>query len=174
MVYLAHPRTASRATSEALVQQAGFIKQVKPRSQIGDHEGIHENIPDDWIVFTTVRNHFDTLVSWYFHKNPRPSEKPPFDKGFIQRSLATCYFPILDRMWGMHRPLASHVLRYERLDAELNALLEYRGLGPVELPELGVSENRQNRSYRIFYDEPAREYVEDRFHIEMAELNYSW
>jgi hypothetical protein len=172
IVYLAHPRTASRATSEALTEQAGFITKHENRSQLGHHARMYEKIPSDWLIFTTIRNHFDTQVSWYFKDGAR--DKPPFDEGFIKRNLTTLYFPIRNRMWGLHGRRANHLIRYENLDDELNSLLESRGLGPVELPRIGVSENRQNRSYEPFYDKPAREYIESRFRNEMAELKYSW
>ena len=68
-VFLAHPRTASRATVKVL-EEYGFKKGVAPPFETahgGHHARIAEPPPDDWKVACTVRHHFDVVVSWLFN-----------------------------------------------------------------------------------------------------------
>jgi hypothetical protein len=85
------------------------------------------------LFFTTVRELLDTLQSWARKVGEHPDE--PGDVwgcmnhtnqlGIIEGWEPWTLFP--------HARVADRLLRYEHLDAELNALLAEYGLGPVTL-----------------------------------------
>ncbi len=167
IVYLAHPRTASHATAKAL-KQAGFTYRSKYH-----HAPLSGPLPDDWLVLTTVRNHFDALVSWY---EDRYSHSRPFDFTFIEFLLAEhpYYFPTRTMLWGLHTPYATHIIHWEQLDVSLNGVLQAHGLGPILITRDNIGKRRQGRDYREYYDPDTREYVEDLFALEMGALGYSY
>lgn len=188
LVFLAHPRTASVSTARAL-QAIGFEKLG------GDHhmrlwtEGrkrpahlpdpkpwgetlVNRENRDTWTVFTTVRNHFDTAVSWIFLKargNPIEWSVETF-----QRALDYNHWVEPNRMFGLHLDDADIVLRYECLESQLRILLGAHGLELGPLPRMNTSQARAGRPYRAFYRAPTREYIEERFSQEMSELRYAF
>jgi hypothetical protein len=167
IVYLAHPRTASHATALAL-SKLGFSFRCKQH-----HAPLDRPLPADWLVVTTVRNHFDALVSWY---EARYSHSRPFDVAFIEFLLARhpYYFPNPTALWGLHTPHATDVVHWELLEPSLNRILGWRNLGPLTVASTNVGERRGGRSYQLYYDDEARAYVESRFALEMVELGYQY
>lgn len=174
IVYLANPKTASISTSMALHMHAGFTTHRIHRQH---HARLERSMGEGWIVCTTVRNHFDAFVSWYFHLNRQ--EQQPFSVTFLddlvgERDKTNHYFPDPDRLWHYQAEFATHLLHFENLEAELNNVLALRGLSPVELPRENVSLSRKHRPYQDFHTPETRVWVEDRYGREMAELGYKW
>lgn len=163
LAYLAHPRTASVATGQALQHQAGF-------TQVAGHHGHTDH---DGPAFTAVRNHWDAVVSWHCggHGDPGPLT-PERCEEII--GGASGYLPRPDQLWGLFRPRADIVIRYEGLDGSLNRVLTGFGVPAVELPDRNVSTGRRGRPYRAFYDDPSRKWVADRFADEIDELGYTF
>lgn len=161
MIYLAHPRTASRATRDALIERFGFRRQGQHHSTLGEH-------PDGWTVFTTIRNHYDAWASWYC-KNARNGERmdAAFVEGFVGRKDR--YFPVEGRMWGLHAGVADVLLRYESLEADLSALLG----ADVTLGRVG-GEDRNGRDYREIIEPSAHAYIGYRYEAEIEEYGYGW
>lgn len=128
---------------------------------------------------TAVRNPLDLFVSWYFYQHPQGSQVS-FDIEYIKRLFRydeprkATYFPVWGRAFGLHLPFCTHILRYENLEADLNAVLNLRGLGPVRLPRINVSVHREGLPYQMFYSAELREFVENEFGEEMQELGYAW
>lgn len=178
LVYLAHPKTASRAVRDAL-KQHGFVRSIYlPNSRPhkcgtergpNHHKGLREHPGPEWTVFAAVRNHFDAWVSWYAYTG-RDGER--FDPGFVERIMErnSTYFPEPDKMWALHTRFADRVLRYETQAADLSNLLGEQVVLPLE----GVSEKRERRPYQEFYTPEMRAYVLDRFGDEIAAYGYKW
>ena len=172
IAYLAHPKTASQATVAAL-RGVGF-----PALQSRHHHGrLAQPMGEDWIVCTTVRNHFDLFVSWYYHKKRDLVES--FTVKFMEELIGPIdrtnhYFPDTHRLYSYHGGVATHVMKFEALEDGLNTVLALRGLGPVTLARENVSERRKNRPYQEFHDPSTRSWVEDRYGEEMEELGYQW
>lgn len=166
MIFLAHPRTASRAVVAALhsveLEHLGF----EPHPSTDHHDPLTEHPGPGWTVFTVVRNHFDAWVSWQAF-NSKTAHRS-LQATIIWTMQHSGYFPENERTWALHCKHADTVLRYETLQADMTDLLRT----PVELPYIGRSERPTN--YRDAYDASARSYVELRFGHEMDELGYSW
>ena len=79
-----------------------------------------------------------------------------------------------NRLWSMHLPFCTHILRFESLGDDLNNVLAIRGLEPVELPFDNTSKGRNNKHYRDVYDKETKMYIANRFAEEIAELGYNW
>jgi hypothetical protein len=176
-IYLAAPRTASIATKDALIK-IGFRKKCFCPSGDGTHAwncGKHHatlrllSERDKWTVFTTVRNHWDTAISWYFYNNSGERSlfriddiKHAFDNGWTKPHA----------LWYLHTGNADRILKYESLDADLNAVLKAVGLPAVEVPHVHLSANRDGRPWRSFYDQEGYEYVKKRFWDEIVQYGY--
>lgn len=181
VAYLAHPRTASQATAWALMQQVEFVKVLPDGDRVREVQGQHHDGPpaelaervqrEGWTVLTTVRNHYDALVSWWYYRN-RPQGLDRFVRELPW--MHTGYFPEPREMWALHSGLATRVLRYERLQRDLTRALERVALGPVHVPTVNVSEERTRRAYRPYYDEATRRWVRHWWGEEMEELGYEW
>lgn len=181
-IYLAHPRTASTATANAI---AGKCIPGTKVAGAQHHEGLGRRLPG-WVVMTTVRNHFDTLTSWYFYgKKSFPLDidfiywlfayDPPEPAPGSQRSFRSSrYFPTWGKLWGLHSPWATHLLRYENLTADLNAALAEAGARPVKVPLNNVSKYRNGARYQDIIGPETRAFIEREFGEEMEELGYHW
>jgi hypothetical protein len=135
LAYLANPRTASRATAQAL-EGVGF-------RMVGSHHSGPEALYGDKYVmalldrdsrfFTTVRDLLDTIGSWGRHLGMAEG----LSDGTVLARVLAQQLPIIEgwEPWTLfpHARVADRLLRYEHLDAELNALLAEYGLGPVTL-----------------------------------------
>lgn len=167
LIYLAHPRTASQATRDALFE-LGFI-------QHNDH---HSRLPSrmqtgDYSVATTVRNHFGALVSWWHATHRKYVLGPDYiDKLFTAEPT---YFPVKNRMWAFHAPSAGTILRFESLLADLNSWLDAGGLPTVdEIPRVNVTDQKHGAPYTAFVPQPLVAYVRIHFREEMEEYGYDY
>jgi hypothetical protein len=166
LCFLASPRTASRAVRNAL-QRIGF------KQQGAHHDGPEQGYPlDGYVSFCAVRNHWDAAVSWWFNTRlNRKMDYPElewFAKHFCQNDA---YFRAGTMFWMRKYPSVI-TLRYENQERELNAILTAAGLPEVELPEFGVSEEREGRHYSTFYKSTTRQFVDWVFRPEIRELRY--
>lgn len=166
LLYLPHPRTASTAIEYRLdtlgfVDPAPGLDKHAPLSELREYTGQRYS---DWTVATTVRNHFDALVSWSF------VEGGTFGVGWLEAFADNCPYVTGDRLYPLHLEGADTVLRYESLERDLSTWLG----GDVTLPALHVSTERQGRPYSEFYDETMCEVVTDAYGAEMDRLGYGW
>lgn len=183
-IYLAHPRTASIATANAI---AG--KCIPGTEIAGAHH--HDSLGrewsnKEWVVMTTVRNPFDTLTSWHcYTKKDSPLDidyiywlfayDPPSPAPGSTRAMRNSrYFPTWGKLWGLHCPWATHILRYETLAVDLNAALADAGARPVKIPLTNVSKFRNGTRYQDVIDPKTRAFIEREFGEEMEELDYHW
>lgn len=126
-----------------------------------------------WEIITTVRNHFDALVSWSFMKTfalRRVSIR--YVEGLVDSTREYLLDP--HRLWSYHVPDATRLLRYETLGEDLNDVLRDRGIQETEIPRENVSTDRRGRPYQEFFDLETRRFVEGLYREEMKELDYSW
>ena len=164
--FLAHPRTASHSVADALLT-VGFRARKAPH-----HVYLRER-PAGWQVFSTVRNTYDAIASWYTN---RVSGDYECDALYLERMFKelTHYFPDPNRFFGLHLDVSTDVLRYESLEQGLQKLLNSYGLGPVILPKSNVNSHRRGRHYHDIITGSGRQWIEARFGPEIAELGYAW
>ena len=173
-VYLAHPRTASRTTSR-LLHSIGF-----ERSRWGPDGGHHAKLSPlpgsrkDWTVFTTVRNHWDAMVSYHFHLVVGAGRK--VDKLTVRDVERACkanrWVVRPDRLWDLHGPDADRILKFESIDKDLNAVLRDVGLPGVEWPKTKPIGLRDGRAWENFYTEESYNYVLHKFREEINHYGY--
>ena len=177
LCFLAHPRAASHSISRALQEQAGFRSDAK-------HHGTRASIvrrhpeADNWTFFCVVRNPYDALVSWWYHRgkndghefNPRWIERLEREVG-VERPPGNPVLVEPGRLW-IYADDSDAIVRYEQLDADLNELLEAHDLPAVVLPYDVVS--RRERSYAEHYDSVTRDWVTDRYGEELRIWGYGW
>lgn len=173
LVYLAAPRTASQATAAAL-QAIGFVKPVP-----GDHHSqlftagpVTPKNRWEWQVFTVVRNHWDTAVSWVFAKHQ--GSPPAWTRDTFKSALADNPWVGPHTLWHLHDLDADHVLRFENLSDHLAALLAAHGLPAPELPRKNVSRGRWHSDHRVYFTAESRRYITERFSREILALGYAF
>lgn len=166
--YLANPRTASRATKDALMR-CGFLL-------MGSHHSGWDGVGRSrYLSFTAVRNHFDCLISWSYHLRVAP-----WGEEGLRRVLELYpkQLPLI-RGWGRGRlfPHVDHtdrVVRFEAgLEDQVNAILRERRIGQVELARVGASP-REGVHWSRLYTPAMCRMVEDEFGEEMEALNYGF
>lgn len=122
-VFLAEKHCASRVLRDILLQQPGSEYVAPHHATLGEVMAVcpvlREN-PDDFLVFSVVRNPADILVTMHFANSfqgyLRGIGRPP-THAFFQ-----------------HVEYVDAELRYENLERELNAILEPMGAPKVTIP----------------------------------------
>jgi hypothetical protein len=168
LLYLAGPRTASRSTGEALVEQAGFV-------EVGGH---HDTAPGPALarsIATCVRYHPDALVSWW-HFRRRPI---PFGREFVELLMTNHahLFPDRRRLWALHLNESTNaaaslfVFRYEGgPEAHVNEWLAESGLDPVALP---TTPPKHRLDWKAFMDDETARWLDETFRDEMQAFGYA-
>ncbi len=174
LVYLAHTRVASNATVNALGQiGAIYIDTGEWGGGTGHHAVFPEIIKhfpfDDELRVSTVRNHYDALVTWWIRYTQKGKGNPDFLE-FLKDKVADSPFVKDNRLYNRHLPYTDHVLRYENLQADLDALLLSLALPKVELQAINVTLGKQN--YATYYTPAIKDFVDDIFGDEIQELGY--
>jgi hypothetical protein len=171
--FICHPKTASQTTRAAL-------RGLGARSPAGHHgydsQEIDFILDNGGIVASTVRNPFDTIVSWWAFgemmcKKRQNAGKPaPFlywlprilesGNGYIEKGLFYA------------AELCSDIIRYEgNIPDQLNSLLTECGWPSVELPVVGES---PRGPYQNYYDIPAALMVDRYCREELDRWGYSF
>ena len=169
--YIANARTGSQAVRDALLNQT-------EAELIGSHHTTPDDHPDieigpDWTVCSTVRNHFDAMISWYFKIERTPKAMAPLDV-FLPRFCGNNPNFVKDgRLWWHGESYVNTFLRYEWLEADLNQALVKVGLNPVDLPRVTDSK-RGGQPYQVFYKKATARWVGSYFAAEIAKLGYKF
>lgn len=159
--YLAMPRTASRACRDAFIA-AGCEK-------VGGHHGYKSEVIRDGYIITTVRNHWDWFASFFNH-NKACTDFRQFvrstinESGHIKRDGNTC------RLFWKYAPHATHLLRYETLQDDLNRVCEEIGFPQIQLNQVG---DAKPQDYREYYNRSTRNLVYRKFRDEMENFGYA-
>jgi len=149
VAFIAHPRTASTSIGYVLEQYLGF-------KRVGTYHGVvPEIIEPNWIVGCVVRNVFDTIVSWYFY-NRHP---PPFEE-WLPDFLNDSNHLIKDGLF-FGQKYATHILRFEHLNADFQEFLLKAGLDDHPLPKKNVSRYREERPWQDFFTPELKAFVEE-------------
>lgn len=206
--------TASTAVHDAM--EAHLEGEPLPRERMLDGKGNilvarHSNLPtlmrhgcitqeerSGLLVFATVRNPFDHLVSTYSKMRAihdgrlaRPeailtderlesleySATHPFEEWVLSHWRRP---GVLGRFRGPrpwrygHTKDVDHVLRFERLQEDFDALLARVGYeGTILLPTVNTTPGRE-RDYRRYYTSAARQHVERAWRAELDRYSYAF
>lgn len=177
LIYLETPRTASKATAQALKGQASFktinaphgrLRGLETRSRWKERVDV-PFVREDWTVFTTVRNPFDILVTWC-----KKYEEPVNESGIIHVLNKSSYLSADPPKLYVHRDDVDGFLRFENIESDLNHVLEAHGLNTVDLPVVNQTEARIGDHYSDYYDEDTIEFVRNRFAEQLDTFNYEY
>jgi hypothetical protein len=185
IAYLAHPRTASTATCTALREQAGFVSahrhhatpvEAKRKWPQNYPDGI--DLKDDWIIFSTVRNHFEVFRSEFLNTNYHRTDEPELNPEVLHRLMDTSLYwrpegtPPFTRLF-YHVPFCTTVVRHEHLNKRVNFILRSRDLEEVDIPQVNTSD-QTDQTYKELFTDEGRKWVQDRHAIELKRYGYKW
>ncbi len=181
LAYLANPRVASKSTAEALLS-VGFaqVDNVCASPSGLHHLTVAESKRDfaGWTVFTTVRNHWDTVASWLLHWSDVadvPAGGRLWTVDEVRGALDVNPWVGEHTLWHRHRGDTNALLRFENLDDDLRLVLWYHGgINMPSLSRVGAGEVRGGRPYQEFFDDETRDYVGQRFGDEISTLGYGY
>lgn len=132
-----------------------------------DHHAQLKDLPDnligDEVICTTVRNHWDTIASWWF-LNGCPGTLWDFI-----HSYEHSHFARGNQLFWLH-PEATYILKYESLQEGLDVLLDLCGLDCVTLKHENVTEGK--RDWQSVFDYRSYVYVRERFSEEIFKYGY--
>lgn len=173
LVYLAHPHTASRSTVQALLPK-GFQKKKGENHHATLYESgiVTPENRHEWLVFTTVRNHFDWVLAQVWKVELAGHPNPDIDWSDLkmwERNLARCNWISDTELFCLHKRDADSWFRFENLWKELREVVPR-----TRKWEVGKNPYRRKRPYWQFYTPRVRDWVEDRFGEEMRELGYAF
>jgi hypothetical protein len=157
--FIAHPRTASSATSHTLMEMGFEI--------VHGHHGMGNILYADWKFFCTVRNPFDVLVSWYFSQK----REQDFDL-WLPIFLRTCQFLQGPRMF-FGRSVCTHVMHCETLQDDFDGLCGDFGFRPRTIERRNVSPLRKYKGYMLRYNLDRARQVIKKFRDDFTENGYS-
>lgn len=123
----------------------------------------------EWTVFTTVRNPFDILVTWC-----KKYEEPVNENGIVKVLNKSSYLSCNPPKLYVHRRDVDGFLRFEKIENDLNHVLEAHGLEPVELPVINQTESRIGDHYSQYYDDKTRQFVAEKFSEQLSTFNYEF
>jgi hypothetical protein len=178
LIYLAHARTASVSTSTALIH-SGFERLDPP----SDHHAtlwtkgspVTKDNRSEWLVFTTVRNHWDAATSWTFRRHRHGKGPYQWTVDAFRHALENGNrYASGDRMWWMHSDEADVICRFENLDHDLRSVLESRGVSFTPTVPHNITKSRAGRHYSLFFDDESREYIANKFAAEIERFGYTF
>ena len=187
IMFLSTPKTGSTAVTHALKKaydfkwdRYGMDHRIRDITGFGRHTPLdHDLESEGWLVLTAVRNPYDLLVSWYYHHIERKTYTGVFNAVFVNQLISNGmsgrYFPKKHSLLSLHLDYATHILRWEDLEHQLNNVLSIRELDPVELQVVNPSRLREHKTYEEYYeDEIFRKFVATRFSYDFERFQYSF
>lgn len=189
LCYIAHPRTASRETAEAL-KRRGFVQRFGHHGVpwgpgwLGDGNRAKEgdiwwwwNQPaNEYGFYATARNHFDLFLSFCTMYGVETQEE------------------IMHRLWlhaatyrngcvlfpAFHEVPGCRVLRFETLRDDLSAMLEEHHLRPLADDEFRREKSdtqtvgKPEGGYRGNLSDALVEWISERYAVEMKRFGYTY
>ena len=153
---------------------------------------VHPSTLRNFFVFATVRNHYDWLVSYYYHAggfNPRYRDTGHYDYDLAQRGFDYFVKAIAERTdsWPSNRFLflqifddagnvvPDYICRTHTLDQDIGRVAELCGVtyAPRERHRVG-RRSQEEKDYRNFYDDSLRELVRNTWCREMDLYGFSF
>jgi hypothetical protein len=172
ILFLANPRTGSQAVTKYLVDNypEAIWSKCRHHATLKELAGFNPKLLgcgnyhlDDEVTCTTVRNHWDIIVSWWLLMYPEGCVRVRELEWFIWNGTHS-YFAKGNKLFWLH--YADVYLKYETLEDDLGRLLNRN----VKLPHIGKTENKKN--YKSYYDKDSWEAVYERFHEEIEMFGY--
>jgi len=171
LAFLGVPRTAS--TSLHIGLMAAGAKGVG-----GQHQWPSKRYPQSlvvrqpgWRTAIVVREHVDWWRSYYDY---RPQRNRVMTEGWVRKQQAAAEWRSMRRwpyacrwLYGPYLIYATDVLKFETLQADLDAVLGDVGAPPVKL----LIENRSERRTRVPSD--TAEFIRDWYSLERKMLGYA-
>jgi len=161
VAFIAHPRTASSATGHVLTQ-LGFTQWV-------NHHGFKPEWDlSGWTVFSTVRDPFDVMVSWYYHKKRHQEET---FQTWLPKFIAVSN-EYLDQGMFFGFAYCTHVMSYETLQEDFDYIMDVTGFPQTEIPFRNVSQDRPDTPLSEFYTPKLVKLMQAYFGEEIHQLGY--
>lgn len=133
---------------------------------------IDRSIWRGYFKFCVERNPFDKAVSLYYWRTRTEKPKPSlveFLRGIEESSLSNAHI-----YSDNGRLVVDHIVRYERLDEELESVRSTLGIGPLDLPRAKGGFRKRGTDYRQLVTGEARSIVERVCWREMKILGYEY
>lgn len=197
-IYIHSPKTGGNSIQDALSKYADD-KLV----MLGDHQDgkerfalknkkfknliKHSSLQDYWNamgtdlnvyqIFTTIRNPFDRIVSFYFspHRGSVVWDENEF-KDFAKTVPSLENFLFLRESFFSKKKLATSrvdsFLKFENLDVDFSKMCEILGINNVQLPYRNQSKSRRN--YIECYDDELIDWVYKNHQLEIKLGNYTF
>lgn len=172
--FIAHPRTASRATGKSLC----LPHFEKTGHHNFDRELCKRITGSGGIVACTVRNPYDLVVSWFFNEHFREEgrHKPgEFIPWVLKNRLKHNQWLRMDigvDLYHYGLPVCNHVLRYEELEKNLRHLATLTGHPYCQTAPYGVLP--RDRDYRVYYNDETQEIVANHFARDFEKTGYTF
>ena len=168
--FIASPRTGSKAVRDALLSRGATL--------VGSHHTTPGDNPEveldkDWTICTTVRNHWDAMISWYFKIERKERAMMPL-REFLPRFCEDNPNFVRDgRLWWYGDGWVNTYLRYECLQADFDLALVKAGMASLDLPRV-IDSKRGGRPYQVFYKRDTARWVATYFGAEIRKLGYKF
>jgi hypothetical protein len=169
ITFIAHPRMASRAVSNALL--------VAGAEQVNGHHRIDVSKMLDEVV-CVKRNMFDVLVSWWHNQNHQVGTNKalkdhvqPFNEYVVEKAYHTNHRWFSNPVYHYGLAYAKIAIPYENLQWEIEGLFGTLGLPIPDLETIGAS---KRNDYHDYYSPELRAVVEDRWARDLKLTGYSY
>ena len=165
-------KTGSRSIESALLS-TGLAERRLGHSRICE-DTIREVHAAGGRVYATVRNPFDTAVSWYHHRLLDVGANEPAWPQWLRKFVDEGVPPFIESGDSLFpgRKFMDAPIQYEYgIEFVLCAILDRVGLGPVRLEHIGKSADRRPMSE--YWTPELQELFVDRFREDFDVLGYS-
>jgi len=176
VVYVSHPRTASVATGKSLgavgFEPLGDLKPTHHTFLYDPSSPITVDTRHQWTVITTVRNHYDAIISWmclWYRHTPHPRWTVRDFATRLDRGRWTCQ----PHLWQWHTDV-DIVWRYETLAEDMADTLTWLSLDVPPLLTENVTAVRAGRPYQQFYTPTTRDYITERYAKDIDQWGYRY
>jgi len=179
-VFLAHPRTASRAVSQAL-HKGGTL-------MLGGHHDMDVEVCEMFLeyggmVSCVKRNMFDVLVSWYARAMPSAynseaeglTETAVSQKDFgrwLNKIMCRGHQYLDPELYHFGVPYSNYTIPFEVIGSVIPILQDELGMEVTELEHVGKSNRSQD--YREYYSPGNQKLVEDRWGKDLELTGYQF
>lgn len=150
------------ATTSALAKLPGA--QFTPRNHHAKLEDIRHLLTGGEVIVTTVRNHWDAVASWWLLDARRLSLW-----NFID-NYNHSHYAKGRKLWWLH-PEATHILKYESIQADLDNLLISLDLEPIKILKENVTQDKTH--YLDYYSKCTYQKVLEHFYDEIIFYGYA-
>ncbi|MGV9103859.1 MAG: hypothetical protein ACOC3C_07070 [Candidatus Thorarchaeota archaeon] len=169
--FLAAPRTGSKAIATALQEYRGA-------ELIGSHHTTPDEHPEieidgSWTVCSTIRNHWDAMISWWFKIERKARAMTPLSKFLPRFCENNPNFVQNGQLWWRTLPHTNTILRHEWLQADFDQALVKVGMSPLDLPRITDS-HRDNPAYQVYYKRATARWVGLYFAEEIKHCGYKF